>query len=887
MINDTPSDAQLLDMAREVLVVCQSCSLKDIIEDLTMTRSSQRTINRIFDGQFLKSLEPAATANGPEDIVIMLSSSEDDTDNDIRDLGPITAGYTRNKAETKRVTLDFPQANSVRGISSNDPLLSIEPQEHFLLSSSSKDSKRVCEEEPKQTTTTITLPSTPKKRSTDSSTAFLPSLSQETLSDWDYELIPSPVQGAGKPTIILSSPSSTSTSNWRLPEFRTIDRAPHFPSMGSEEHYSPTTSPINNKSSFLRTKASLRTPSPPVYSERSSPLRFARALSPQVFAKSSAHMKSNSSRKGSPIASDLLPRERLMSDIAYGRLDDITEPSKEAGKELWESLIDTSLSPPRMFEEEWDDSEQEQLMDDVFSGLANGKGAKKKGISRTSSAKSLTEGSSGRNQCKRKQPSWTTAIDLEDWDDDRDLDGSMSLEQEIVARANRRKAKVRNTNAGLEDDESAESATLSEAKRKRIEKELQKEVKEAERAAKEAEKAAKKLAREREQQRKRELKEQERLVREEERQAEKKAVRELRIANRLTTKAESSKDMILCIEETLYRSSFGLTLQDYLSPIECQIKLLKSPGARETHGSHETSPARNVLYWRRTVSHRFDEEQDLFVPLAEKEVKLESFALIYQTADEFADMIENDQLKSFLSAVKREMRLRKNKEKMAISSTSANGPMRLKGDRRERQRTLFLISGMESYLRGLRKATTKKFQQAVLASLGQGRTDAASSTTVAQLEEAVVDQGRIDKELLWLQLEQECLVIHSNDDDESAQFIVSLTEQIGLLPYKDLRKTGLNVCIEGIKSGTDANDTWIKSLQEIHMVTPNIARSIANEYPTIRSLYEGYRACTSVYEAQTMLEGIPIVNRNAVLGKVISRRVYDVFMSEDPEQAVS
>ncbi|KAG0250925.1 hypothetical protein BG011_007978 [Mortierella polycephala] len=853
-----------------------------------MTKCSQRTINRIFDGQFLKSLEPAATMDDPGDIVVMLSSSDDDTDNDVNDLGYITGGYTRNEAGTKRAPVGFPQANSVRGINNNDPLLSIRPQEHFLPSSSSNPSRRVCEEEPKSTTTTtIALPSTPKQHSTDSSTAFLPSISQETLSDWDYELIPSPVRGAGKPTIILSSPSSKSTGNWTFPESRTVDRAPYFPPVDSEEHYSPINSPTNNKSSFLRTKASLRTPSPPVYSGRSSPPRFARAVSPQVFVRSNAHIKPNSSRKGSPIASDLLPRESPISDLVYGSLDGITEPSKETVKEPWESLIDASLSPPRMFEEDWDDSEQEQLMDDVFSGLAKGKGTKKKGFSRTNSAKSLTEGSTGRNQCKRKQPSWTTAVDLEDWDDDRDLDGPMSLEQEIVARASRRKAKVRNTNAGSEDDESAESAASSDAKRKRVEKELQKEAKEAEKVAKEAERAAKKLAREQEQQRKRDLKEQERLSKEEERQAEKKAARELRIANRLTTKAEGAKDMILCIEETLYRSSFGLALQDYLAPIECQVELLKPPGARETHGAHETSPARNVLYWRRTVNHRYDEEQDLFVPLGEKEVELESFALIYQTADEFADMIEQDQLKSFLSAVKREMRLRKNKEMMAMSSTSVNGPMRLKDDRRKRQRTLFLISGMESYLRGLRKATTKKFQQAVLASLGQGRTDAASSITVAQLEEAVVDQGRIDKELLWLQLEQDCLVIHSNDDDETAQFIVSLTEQIGLLPYKDVRKTGLNVCIEGIKSGTDASDTWVRSLQEIHMVTPNVARSIASEYPTIRSLYEGYRACASAYEAQTMLEGIPIVNRNTFLGKMISRRVYDVFMSEDPEQSVS
>lgn len=45
------SEIQLLDLAREVLSVCNDHSLKDVIEDLTITRNSEQTINRILDGQ--------------------------------------------------------------------------------------------------------------------------------------------------------------------------------------------------------------------------------------------------------------------------------------------------------------------------------------------------------------------------------------------------------------------------------------------------------------------------------------------------------------------------------------------------------------------------------------------------------------------------------------------------------------------------------------------------------------------------------------------------------------------------------------------------------------------------------------------------------------------
>lgn len=55
------SPTELLDMAREVLNVCSHHALKDILEDLEITNSSEQTINRILDGQVntrLQSLVP-------------------------------------------------------------------------------------------------------------------------------------------------------------------------------------------------------------------------------------------------------------------------------------------------------------------------------------------------------------------------------------------------------------------------------------------------------------------------------------------------------------------------------------------------------------------------------------------------------------------------------------------------------------------------------------------------------------------------------------------------------------------------------------------------------------------------------------------------------------
>lgn len=76
--------------------------------------------------------------------------------------------------------------------------------------------------------------------------------------------------------------------------------------------------------------------------------------------------------------------------------------------------------------------------------------------------------------------------------------------------------------------------------------------------------------------------------------------------------------------------------------------------------------------------------------------------------------------------------------------------------------------------------------------------------------------------------------------------------------HREARRTGLNVCVEGIKPGADDRDTWIKSLQEIHRVTYQHAKSIAQEYPSIKSLYEAYQKCSNIYVAQMMLEDVPV-----------------------------
>ncbi|KAF8940655.1 hypothetical protein BGZ58_005391 [Dissophora ornata] len=864
MDRGAPSDVELLDMAREVLAVCSDRSLKDIIEDLTMTKSSEMTINRIFDGQFLRALTPPPLAPVPpssppapttpmtENTVVLLSSS-DDGDSEIDDFLRLMSRASASIAKARPPTAiaKQPERQAYGRDSTGDD--TFEEQDSVI----------------------IDLHSTPTRKTRPLRGKFQLVSPKDAFSEWDYELTSLPTNGQDSPTVIFSSPISSTTDGMFISD---SGRARFHSNNGFDvlDESSAATNPLLRRlSSTLLDHDNFSVSAP--------------ASPPSVLM--------HRSRKGSPTARDLLPSIPIRMDLGLdddrysGELGDLERratvsliaPPKEMGK--WDHLVDMNLSPPREFPDDSDDGNMDELLSEI-------------GLSGSSSSKSFGKTKATSIQKGKKRATVPMAVSLEDWDDGADAtktllrdsqgpEDSIPLEEEIVKRARRRpkkaKVDVQEDDSGSQGDSGPTEAQLRKAER------------EEQKLAKEVERQAKKAAREQETQRKKGLKEQEKANKEEERQAELKAARELRLANRLTTKYDVAKEMIVCVEESLYKSKFGLALQDYLASIDCQVKTVPVAGGEgitrraisgnDLDGACDPVAVKGVAFWQRIVAKSYDEDLDIFVPHAEKDIELESFVLICMAANELANKIRLGELRGHLAVVQRDMKLRKNKERLKKSSQPQHRALPLKEDRSQRQRVIFLIMGLENFFRELRKVATRKFHHAVLATMGTAQ-DLSSNTNVME-EEPSIDQETIEQEMLYLQLEQDCLIIRSNDDDESAMAIVSLTEQIGLRPYTAVRRPGLNVCVDGIKSGKNPQDTWVKSLQEIHMVTNLTAKSIVQEYPSLKSLYEGYRQSANVYEAQMMLENIPVIGRRSYVGKALSRRIYDVFMSDDPNKAVS
>ncbi|KAG0294253.1 hypothetical protein BGZ98_001840 [Dissophora globulifera] len=747
---------------------------------------------------------------------------------------------------------------------------------------------------------------------------------------WDSVLITVRANSDAPPAVMLTSPRSMHRTRIISPDAR------HATTTYANNHYDDNDVSDGNTSEDA-------------ISASCKPRRlFSSGISspPAAVSSTTSKTRTHSLRNGFLSSDDdMLSASHKESIESIQDLDRNDDPIMSAERQKWNHLLDTSLSPPLAATtlDDTDDSDLERLMDDMASRSRSG-ASKSRSTRRKSPVSkgkkralvpafhesnldidydldlnlSVDEWGKGHLQdngvvsleeqiIKRAQQRKKKVKSLAQQEDDGDL---MSLEEEIVRKARRKRTKASNatTRDGNNDDEDGEADSNSvegpsAAERRKAEKEAEKLAREAEREAlkqaKEAEKLAKKAAREQEMERKRALKLTEKAAKEQERQEEVKAAREVRLANRLTNKTESAKEMIVCIEESLYWSKFGETLRFYLEAIDCQIcempattrpggssRNITAGGGMGDRGSwtNDALPVKNVAFWRRAVRQRYDDDQEMFVPLAQEEIELEAFSLVYMTATDLASKMQNGQFRDYLALVKRDMRLRKNREQQQQQQRQLEG-LRPKESSGQRQRVIFLLSGLESYFLGLKKITKKRFEQAYRAGLDGGAGQQSSARGVVE-EPAPIDQEMIEKELLWLQVEQDCLIMQANNDDESAQIAVSLTEQIGLRPYKATRRLGLNVSVEGIKSGQDSKDTWIKSLGEIHMVTQIHARSIAEEYPTLRSLYEGYRACSGVYQAQLLLEDIPVIGRRSTVGRALSRRIYDIFMSEDPEKPV-
>ncbi|KAL8872426.1 MAG: hypothetical protein Q9174_001946 [Haloplaca sp. 1 TL-2023] len=362
---------------------------------------------------------------------------------------------------------------------------------------------------------------------------------------------------------------------------------------------------------------------------------------------------------------------------------------------------------------------------------------------------------------------------------------------------------------------------------------------------KEEAKAFAKAARVRE---KEEVKERRRLlkedqVREKQKEKDRAEVNKLKLDKKLST-----PEMIVDLPVSLDGST-----------VDTQIReSLKNIGVETT--SYQ-SPVPNLIRWRRKIEARINPFTGYRERLSIKEIDTEKHTMYLLSAKDFVELAKagNESLDDHVRKIK-------DASKDCI--------------------LIYLIQGLDAWVRKNRNARNRNYQAAVLGqadpqSLNASATASNAAAKRTKQRTEVLDEDIIDDALLRLQISNKCLIHHTAASVETAEWVAYFTEQISQIPYRhEQMARDAAFCMDAgqVKCGKDAEETYINMFLANVRVTAPVAYGIADKYPNVGKLVQGLEAKGPL--ALENLKDGSMSDRN--IGPAISRRLHRVFTELDP-----
>ncbi|RDW66069.1 hypothetical protein BP6252_09704 [Coleophoma cylindrospora] len=337
-----------------------------------------------------------------------------------------------------------------------------------------------------------------------------------------------------------------------------------------------------------------------------------------------------------------------------------------------------------------------------------------------------------------------------------------------------------------------------------------------------------------------------------EKAAEKERQRELAKANTLRTdKKVSTPEMIVDLPSCMDIKLLSHT-KAVLTPLNVE------------HTTWESSIP--VVKWRRKVENTYNTVSDLWEPCP-KHIRDEKHILYIMLAQEFVDLAAGEEGKD-LDAL------------ALLLQTKFQGC-----------KTIFLIEGLMAWERKNRGIKNKEFQQAVRNMAGEEEaTQSQARKRTKKDPPKYVDEEMVEEALLRLQLIHKPLIHHTNAQLETAQWIMTFTQHISTIPYrqqKDSMDTTFSMESGQVKTGEDAADTFIKMLSEIRMLTPAVAHGIARRFPTVQQLVTGLQE-----GGPKALEDLrKVANKDGAvtdqrIGPALSKRVHAMLLGRDTDDII-
>ncbi|GAA5887731.1 hypothetical protein JCM3774_006865 [Rhodotorula dairenensis] len=212
-----------------------------------------------------------------------------------------------------------------------------------------------------------------------------------------------------------------------------------------------------------------------------------------------------------------------------------------------------------------------------------------------------------------------------------------------------------------------------------------------------------------------------------------------------------------------------------------------------------------------------------------------------------------------------------------------------------------MLYGLGALARDLERARQEAYRNSVRAAAAGGTEESASAAAAAAASSKAVklpgigekqpSKGELELALIRLQMQTRCMLVSVDKVSEAVDWLEQITFDVGQKPYQRLKHwhiAMLGTSEDKVVSGKDLEDTYLKMLASLPRVTDAIAKGIASEYPTVRSLYEGYERCRDERERKEMLVGIGKghnlngTTTHRAIGKDMSAYIYRVFWSRDP-----
>ncbi|WBW70916.1 Holliday junction resolvase subunit Eme1 [Schizosaccharomyces osmophilus] len=314
-------------------------------------------------------------------------------------------------------------------------------------------------------------------------------------------------------------------------------------------------------------------------------------------------------------------------------------------------------------------------------------------------------------------------------------------------------------------------------------------------------------------------------------EAERKKNKELQKINKVKrTREECLSEMILSLSDADLSTVWGASVSETLNPFSCEFRTVK----------HQQ---KSTVFWKRKVNTYFDHSANRFEFVTEH-VQNEPFSLYRTPCSDFVTKIADGILDDFVKSCKLQ---------------SPNSKL------------IIILEGVNSHFKNVKSDINRQYANAV-------NTGTRPLLFGSLSKFQTITKEVLESEVCRINVQHNVLLNYSNDEKETADWIISITSDIALSRYKQFSHLSARISLAEIghvKSADRAENTLNFMLRQLLRVTPNISNAICDYFPSIPKLIQHLKA-NGEESLSNIMVTTAISERN--LGIALSRRIYNTFL---------